>query len=401
MKVAYFDAFSGASGDMILGALLDAGLDLRKLEAALTPLGVGELRLEACKESRLGIQGTRFIVHAGQGQSRSHRSWADIRRLLERADLPGRTRQRAIDIFSRLAAAEAAVHGTSPEAVHFHEVGAVDSIVDIVGAAAALELLAIECVYCSPLPTGCGTVSCDHGTFPVPAPATAELLRGVPIAPSAEEGELTTPTGAAILTTLAAAFGPLPAMTIQAVGYGAGSRQGRALPNLLRVFVGELAAESGSVAGVPALEADTVWVIETNLDDTTAEVVADAAQRLLAAGALDVYTVPITMKKGRSGLLLACLAHEAERLRCEQVIFEHTGTFGLRRYLATRSMLRRRHQTVRTRYGEVRVKLGLRGDEVVRAAPEFEDCRRAAEAAGVSVQEVMREALRLYGAAEP
>lgn len=399
MKVAYFDAFSGAAGDMIVAALVDAGCDRAALESTLAGLDVGHYRLEFKREVRRGLAATRFIVHLEHGHDHHHRGLADIRRIIEKGRLPGAAGERALRIFQRLAEAEAEVHGTSPEDVHFHEVGAVDSIVDVVGATVALELLGIGRVTCSPIPVGSGTVRCAHGVFPVPAPATALLLKGVPLRPAPgcpdgeESGELTTPTGAAVLTALAESFGEMPPMTLGSVGCGAGAREGRHAPNVLRVFVGE--------AGAGGLDADAVWQIETNLDDTTAEVVADASTRLLAAGALDVFAAPVTMKKGRSGILLACLAHDAERAECERVLLEHTGTFGLRRWRCERSMLGRRHETVRTPYGEVQLKIGLRGEAVVRVAPEFEDCRRAADAAGVSVQTVMQEALRRYGGSAP
>lgn len=386
MKTAYFDAFSGASGDMILGSLVDAGLDLAALESALGSLGVHGYRLEARKETRLGIAATRLEVHLESGHDHTHRHLSHIRQIIEAATLPGRAAERALAVFTRLAEAEARVHGTTAEKVHFHEVGAVDAIVDIVGAAVALELMGVGRVVSSPLPTGGGTVTCAHGVMPVPAPATAELLKGVPLRPSLEQKELTTPTGAAILTTLADAFGDVPTMRIEAIGYGAGQRQGQTVANVLRVLIGSDVADG--------LAGDTIWVIETNLDDTTGEVVADASRRLMEAGALDVFTTPILMKKGRPGLLLRCLAHEDTRGRIEQLIFEHTGTFGLRRSQWTRSMLGRRHETVQTPYGAVRVKLGLRGDDVLRVAPEYEDCRSAAEAHGVSVQQVMQEAIR-------
>jgi len=394
MKIAYFDAFSGAAGDMVLAALVDAGLDPAALEAALSTLKVGHWHIETRPETRHGLAATRLVVHLEEGHDSSHRRLGDIREIIGRADLPGSSAERAVAIFTRLAEAEAKVHGTTVEKVHFHEVGAVDSIVDIVGAAAALELMGIERVSASAIPTGGGTVRCRHGLIPVPAPATAELLKGVPLRPSTEQHELTTPTGAAILTTLCESFGPMPEMSIESVGYGAGKCEGKQLPNLLRVFIGRTADNDG-------LEADTVWVIETNLDDVTAEVVADASRRLMEAGALDVFSTPITMKKGRSGLLLRCLVHEDRRGEIEQLIFEHTGTFGLRRSQWSRSMLARRHETVQTRYGPVRVKLGLSGQRVVRVAPEFEDCRQAAERAGVSLQRVMQETMRRYeGAGE-
>jgi uncharacterized protein (TIGR00299 family) protein len=395
MKIAYFDAFSGAAGDMIVAALLAAGCDRQPLHDALSALEVGHWSLDVHEEVRRGITATRFVVNLEAGHDHHHRTWADIRAIIQAADLPGRSADLAIRIFTRLAEAEARVHGTDPDKVHFHEVGAVDSIIDIVGAAVALDLMGIERIVCSPIPTGSGTVTCAHGELPVPAPATMELLQGVPTRPGPGAatgeplGELTTPTGAAILATLAESFGPQPAMVPEAVGYGAGTRQGKHAPNVLRVVIGQAACDDG-------LAADGVWVVEATLDDTSAEIVADAANRLLAAGALDVTTSAVTMKKGRTGLVLSCLVHDAERAACEQALFDHTSTFGVRRHWCERTMLRRRHETVETQWGAVRVKLGLRGDAVIRVAPEFEDCRAVAEAASVSVQQVMQDALARY-----
>lgn len=390
MKIAYFDAFAGAAGDMIVAALLDAGCDFAALEQALATLRLHRYRLETRREKRRGIMASRFIVHLEDGHDHHHRTWADIRKIIDAARLPGRAAERAKAIFQRLAEAEAAVHGSQPDAVHFHEVGAVDSIIDIVGAAVALELMGIDRVACSGLPLGGGTVETAHGTLPVPAPATARLLAGVPVRPSLEQQEVTTPTGAAILTTLAESYGPAPTMTLQAVGNGAGSRVGEHVANILRVFVGEAETDAG-------LQADGVWVIETNLDDATAEVVADASERLMAAGAVDVFSMPIVMKKGRAAVLVTCLAHESERAAVEAALLAHTGTFGLRRHWCTRSMLHREFRKVTTPHGEVRMKIGRRGDEVVLATPEYEDCRRVAEAVGVPVREVMRLAAAEFG----
>ena len=248
--------------------------------------------------------------------------------MIDAAALPQRAARRAKAIFQKLAEAEAAVHGSTADEVHFHEVGAVDSIVDIVGAAVALELLDIERVYCSPIPPGSGMVRCDHGLMPVPAPATALLLRGVPTRECPETGELTTPTGAAILATLAEEFGPMPPMVSQAVGVGTGTRPGKTIPNILRVFIGQQSPEDAA-ADDAGLDHDSVSVIEANLDDATPEIIADAAVRLLAAGALDVYTTPITMKKGRSGVMLSCLTHADRLAQLTRLMLEHTTTFGL------------------------------------------------------------------------
>lgn len=318
--------------------------------------------------------------------------------MIDDANLPERAAQRAKAVFQRLAEAEATVHGTTPDKVHFHEVGAVDSIVDIVGAALALELLGIEQIYSAPIPLGSGSVRCAHGVMPVPAPATALLLRGVPTRQSPESGELTTPTGAAILTTLAEKFGPMPSMTPEAIGTGTGSRPGKQIPNILRVFIGQAATAESSKTGAEAddYDHDVVTVLETNLDDSTPEIIADAATRLLAAGALDVYTTPVTMKKGRSGVMLSCLTHADRQAELVRLMLEHTTTFGVRHYETRRTMLRRRHETVTTPYGRVRMKIGLCGETVVRAVPEFEDCRRIAEAAGVSVQQVMQAAITAW-----
>lgn len=287
-----------------------------------------------------------------------------------------------------MAEAEAKVHGTSVENVHFHEVGAVDSILDIVGAVCALELLSVDSVFCSPIPTGSGVVHCAHGVMPVPAPATAELLTGVPLATCDESGELTTPTAAAVLTTLAESFGPLPAMTIGAIGYGAGSREGQTRPNVLRVLVGE-AAESG--------DTDEILVLETNVDDASPEVVGYCMERLMAAGALDVYAVPIHMKKWRTGVTLSVLCEHARAPDLERIMFAETTTFGVRRYGVLRSTMQRRVETVSTPYGDIRVKVGERSG-VVSVGPEFEDCREAARRHSVALRTVMTAAQSAWSA---
>lgn len=292
-------------------------------------------------------------------------------------------------IFTRLAQAEAAVHGIAVEQVHFHEIGAADAIVDIVGACAGLEALGLEAIVCSPIPTGHGTVECEHGLLPVPAPATAELLRGVPLSACDEPAELTTPTGAAILTTLADSFGPLPALRIEAIGYGAGNRENRSRPNLLRLIIGQVASQ-------PAGQQDHAVVLETQVDDATGQAVAHACERLLEAGALDVFVVPIIMKKGRPGQLLTVLCRPEDVSTLEAIIFGETTTFGVRRHGCLRTKLTREHVTVGTRFGPIRVKLGRHGDQVVRVWPEYDDCAAAARKSGVALRTVQDAALHAW-----
>jgi len=389
MKLAYFDCFAGAAGDMIVGAVLDAGLEIDRLRAELAKLKLPGCSVSAEKVRRAGLAGTKFTV-AVEPADQPNRNLADVVAIIEAADLPPRAAERAKAIFARLAEAEARVHGTSPEHVHFHEVGAVDSIVDVVAAAVGIELLGIDKVICSPIPVGSGTVTTAHGVLPVPAPATAELLKGFPTAePEAPplSGELTTPTAAAVLTTLAERFGPMPAMEIEAVGYGAGSRDPGDMPNLLRVLIG---AESGAGA------ADTAVELSANLDDCTGEVLAATVEKLLAAGCVDAWCTPIYMKKSRPAWMLSVLCPPGEVQRAEQIIFAETTTLGIRRRVCGRSRLGRRHVTVETRYGAIRVKVGSLGGREMTASPEFSDCQAAAEAHGAAVKEVIAAAVQAY-----
>ena len=304
--------------------------------------------------------------------------------MIDAAGLPDRVADRAKRIFERLGAAEAKVHRVDVQQVHFHEVGAVDSIVDIVGACCAIELLGIDRVLCSPIPLGSGMVRCEHGMMPVPAPATAELMRGVPVREVQIKGEATTPTAAAIFTTLSEGFGPMPAMSVQAIGYGAGTREGGSVPNLLRVMVGELAVGEG--------DTDAVVELAANVDDCTGEVLGATLEALLAGGALDAWASPIVMKKSRPAWQLCALCKPADADALERIFFTQTTTFGVRRGNWTRSKLDRTHQVVETAYGPVRVKLGSLAGTLVTASPEFEDCRQAAQAHHVSVREVMAAA---------
>jgi uncharacterized protein (TIGR00299 family) protein len=381
-RIAYFDCFSGAAGDMIVAALLDAGADADAVRDGLAALNVGGYGLDIRNEQRQGLAGTRFDVQLADPEKQPHRHLSHIVDILEGSSLPASVRTGAEQVFRRLAEAEAAVHGTDISKVHFHEVGAVDAIVDIVGALLALENLGVTRVECSTIPTGSGTVRCAHGVLPVPAPATARLLVGVPIEAGHGAFEMTTPTGAALLTTLAKRFGPLPAMTVESMGYGAGGRDEPGHPNLLRVLVG-----GSDVVGT----ADEIVVLQTNLDDCSPELIAHCLEELLAAGALDAYAVPITMKKSRSGVMLTALAEPTSANALERVIWRETTSFGIRRHTARRAKLSRRHEVVATPYGDVRMKIGS-AEDFETAAPEFEDCRTAARQHGVAVRQVMQAA---------
>jgi len=393
MKIAYFDPFSGASGDMILGALVDAGASSRTLRAELRKLGLDGFSISARRVERSGIGAMKVTVKTRprDGGHGHHRHLPDILDIIAAADLPDGDKAKASAVFRRLAEAEARVHGCSIEEIHFHEVGAVDAIVDIVGAAIALRLLGIERVVCGPLRTGTGFVECAHGRLPLPAPATAELLQGVPSIGTDVEGELTTPTGAALLTTLADAFGPRPPMAVEAVGYGAGDARREVPPNLLRVFVGEAIAEAEA-----SDEADQVVVLEANLDDLSPEIAGHVMERLFDAGVLDAFLTPIQMKKCRPAFLLTVLVDPVASAATEELILTETTTFGVRRTLASRRKLRREWAKVATPHGAVRIKLGYLGDRLVQAAPEYEDCRAIANRRGLPLKTIYQAALDAF-----
>jgi len=388
MKLAYFDCFAGAAGDMIVGALLDAGLDFDALEAALGTMDLANYELSAETVRRGALAATKFDVAVGE--QHHHRGLADIEAIIDSGDLPGGSADTAKAVFARLAAAEAKVHGVSVEEVHFHEVGAVDSIVDIVATAVGLEMLGIEQVYCSAIPTGSGTVETAHGTLPIPAPATAELLIGAPVAEPVGDGpagEMTTPTAAAILTTLAAGYGLVPAMELSVVGCGAGTRESEHLPNVVRVLIGE-AGKDG--------DADSAVELAVNLDDCTGEVIGATIGKLLAVGAMDAWASPAVMKKSRPAWVLSVLCGPGDAPAMEEILFVETTTLGVRRRACSRTKLIRRHETVETPYGAIRVKIGARAGTDVTASPEFADAAAAAEANGVSIKEVLAAAVEAY-----
>jgi uncharacterized protein (TIGR00299 family) protein len=388
VKALHFDCFSGISGDMTLAALLDAGVDAETVRAGLDSLGL-PIRLEVEKVRKGGFAASFVRIEAPEQDT--HRFLPDVEEILARGNLTAPQRELALRIFRRLAEAEAAVHGMPLERVHFHEVGALDSIADIAGVAIALDLLGARRITSRSVPTGSGMVKCAHGLMPIPAPGTAELLKGVPLAPSTIKAELTTPTGAAILTTVVQEWVEQPLMTVERIGHGAGRREFPEQPNLLRVFVGTVASVSAG-----GTEEDRVWVLETNLDDLPAEVIGYCYDLLLAAGALDVFSTPIFMKKNRPGVLLSVLAEEVALPALEDILFRETTTLGIRRYPASRHKLQRRPCTVTTPWGPVRGKLGWREGRPPVFSPEYEDCARVARQEGVALREVFARAEQAY-----
>lgn len=381
MTICYFDAFSGIAGDMTVGALLDAGANAEALIAALDSLSTGA-SFEVEKTRRRGITASKFHVRVASARH-SHRHLHSILDMIDTASLTPRARDHARKIFIKLGEAEAAVHGVPVEKVHFHEVGAVDSIADIVGASVALDLLGVDAIESSAVNTGSGTVKTEHGILPVPAPATALLLKGCPVYARGPEMELTTPTGAAILAALAQRFGPMPALRIASIGYGAGDRDFAEHANVLRCVIGQASGAS---------ESTLISVLEANLDDASPQVLGYAMDRLIAAGALDVSLSPVTMKKNRPGTLLRVLASPGDQEKLAELIFAETPTLGLRIYPAERRVQARSFAEVQTEWGPVRIKVAANGE----FAPEYEDCRVLAEKSGVPLRKVLAEAGFLY-----
>jgi len=395
MTIAFFDCYNGISGDMALGALVDVGLDVAELQRGLASLPIEgyEIRAEAVK--RQGIRATRVDVVVDETKD-IRRTLGDVNAILDGSQLPERVRTRAREAFRRLAEAEALVHRRPIERIHFHEVGAIDAIVDITGAMLGVELLGIERVFASPLAVGQGTIQCQHGQLPVPAPATAEILRGVPIYSGGIEAELTTPTGAAIIATLAERFGPLPPMRPSRIGYGAGQREIAHQTNCLRVILGEAVAEKVGVAPSGELaahtESETLYLLETEIDDMSPELYSSLIERLFCEGVLDVHWTPVQMKKNRPGVSLQVLADAAHRDAAATVIFRETSTFGLRVLAVERYCLRRSFDTITTPFGPVRVKLGYWGEQLLKVTPEYEGCRRIAAARGIPIGRVYQAA---------
>jgi pyridinium-3,5-bisthiocarboxylic acid mononucleotide nickel chelatase len=380
VRVAHFDCFSGISGDMVLGAVIDAGVPVEAIQAALDSLGL-PIKLEVERVKRCGFAATKATVDAKDEEN--YRFLPDIEAILAKATLTPRQRELATTIFRKIAVAEAAVHGMPLERVHFHEVGALDSIADIVGAAVGLDLLGVERFTSSPVPTGSGTVKAAHGIMPVPAPGTLELLKGVPLASSSVQFELTTPTGAAILTSVVTAYSATPEMTVERVGHGAGTKDFLDRPNILRLLVGHAEPERQR-----ASETDTVVVLETNLDDIAPEIIGYCFESLFAAGALDVFAMPIQMKKNRPGVLLSVICEPAKVPELEAILFRETATFGIRRHTAERSKLQREAITFETPWGPVKAKRGWRSDGFEVITPEYEDCARIAREHTIALRDV-------------
>ncbi len=435
MKTLYLDIFSGVSGDMFVAALLDLGIDAHQFEHQLEKLRLGDYHLHISRQEKSGIAGVKFDVHLadhhdhghnhehshhrddhhhhehghGHGHSHAHehehedhhhhgenRTFGEIKELISKSSLSEWVKKKSVAVFQRIADAEGKIHGKPPEQVHFHEVGAVDSIVDIVGASIALEMLGKPRVLSAPVVEGVGWIDCAHGRFPIPAPATLAILgaRGVAVTQCDEPHELVTPTGAALLAEFVENFGPMQGLVAEKIGFGLGTRTNKTRPNVLRAILGT----SNSELRTPNSEAhdwetDTIAVLETNLDDISAEVLGNFVERALAAGALDVFHTPIQMKKNRPGVLLTVLCVEIDADKFSEMILRETSAFGVRRHSAERRKLHREFTTVKTPFGEVTVKIGKLDGKIVQAAPEFESCKKAAEKAGVPLKEVYEAAL--------
>lgn len=391
MKVAYLDCSTGISGDMTLGALLDAGVDRQIIQDAIQSLNLPGVDLQINEVMQSCFRATHVVVN--HPEQHAHRHYSDIVAILDQASgLSPSSRSLAQQIFLAVAEAEAKVHGSSVEKIHFHEVGAIDSIVDIVGAAVGFDALGCDQVQCSPLPTGRGQVLIDHGICTVPTPGTAELLKGIPLQDVPIDAELTTPTGAAIAKTIVDQFGPLPAMTISEVGYGAGTMKFASRANLLRLFVGELKTPAGT---------DEVCLLETNLDDVSGEVIGHTQSRLLEAGANDVYTIPIQMKKNRPAVILSVICQPADRERLEQIIFDETGTLGIRRQSLWRSTLTRQAHTVVTQFGSVLGKVAWHRNGQPSFSPEFDSCSEISTTIGKPLREIYRAAISAFQSEQP
>lgn len=406
MRIAYLECFAGISGDMFLGALVDAGVDPKLLHDAVASLNVGAI-LEIEKVDRSGINASNVRVrvdgtsaetaasasHAHHHSHHEHhhhgRSLSVIRTMIENAPLAAAAKATAIRAFELLGESEAKIHNVPIESIHFHEVGAVDSIVDIVAGAVGAHALNVDSWICSPLNVGGGTVECSHGTFPVPAPATMDLLQGVPTYSSGIQMELVTPTGAALVRALNCTFGPAPAMSVDKIGYGAGSRNPKRFPNVVRLSLGD-SSEIASIAG------DTVVVMETAVDDLNPQILGDFTERVLQAGALDVMCSSVHMKKNRLATLITILCDRVHTEPIQQLLFRETSTLGVRIREERRVCLDRKFVNVRTQWGEIRIKIGLLNGAEVNAAPEYEDCRRCAAEHSVPLKVVMQSALAIY-----
>lgn len=387
MKTAYFDCFSGISGDMILAALLDAGLDEAcfRTELAKLPDIKFDLKISEVVKHGISAADVDVIIY----EDHHHRRLKDIEDIINRSELSDGVKSGAINVFRRLADAEAKVHGTTPDDVHFHEVGAVDAIVDITGTIIGLEMLGIEKVFASPLPMGHGFVKAAHGIIPIPAPATVELLSGIPVYSTGIEGELVTPTGAALISTIASGFSGIPAMTLQKSGYGAGKKD-FGIPNVLRVLIGETAEKPQSIPS------HKVAILETNIDDMNPEFYDSLYEKLFKAGVLDVYVSPVQMKKNRPASLLCAICPPDKVDTAAEIILRNTTSFGVRISSAERRCLDRTWETVPTSYGDIRIKVGMLNGETITVSPEYEDCKAAAQRHDIPLKKVYEAAHYAY-----
>lgn len=396
MKVLYYDCFAGISGDMNLGALLDLGVDSKYLLKELGKLPIDSYKIKISRDKRGGISGTKFdvIVPSREKTSSRHhlreRTFRDIIKIIKQSKLSANVKKISLDIFTRLARTEAKIHGHKTEDVHFHEVGAIDSIVDIVGAAICLDYLKVDKIISSPLQLGSGIIHCSHGTLPVPAPATAEILKSIPVKTGLVPFEATTPTGAAIIASIASAFTEKIDFTPQKIGYGLGSKDS-SVPNILRVFLGEMSATKTNSFNAETGEA---VIIECNIDDMNPELYDNLMELLFAAGAHDVFFTPIIMKKSRPAITVSVLCDAGKQKAMEQILWLNSSTFGLRFHKVSKTMLKREIVKVKTRYGEISLKKGFLNGRMIKAKPEYEDCRRLAKENGVSIHEIY-ESIRL------
>jgi uncharacterized protein (TIGR00299 family) protein len=388
-KICYFDCFAGASGNMILGALIDLGLDLDYLKQELKKLNLSGYAIDVSKAMRNSLSGTLFTVKVDK-QEHHHRTLKDILNLINQSDLETAVKEKASSMFQRLGEIEAAIHHKPVKEVAFHEVGAVDSIIDIVGTAIALHWFKIDEFACSPINVGSGTVECHHGTLPVPAPATVELLRGIPVYSSGIECELVTPTGALIISSYVKNFGALPAMIIEKVGYGAGQKDLQHFPNLLRIFIGKRNKD------IDKLQEDETVIIEANIDDMNPENFGYCQERLFNEGALDVFFTPIIMKKGRPATKITVIAPLELRDKMFELLFQETTTIGLRYYSTWRKKLLRENIMVDTPFGKVEIKVARLGKKIMNAAPEYESCYKIAKEKGIALKEVQHQAMKSF-----
>jgi uncharacterized protein (TIGR00299 family) protein len=401
LKIAYFDCFSGISGDMCLGAVVDAGISIRELEKELQKIPVRGFNLVAKKVKRARFGATKVdVIQGAKSKEQRAKTWKDIEKIIQKSSLSQEIKQKGLKIFKRIFEAEAKVHGEIFDKVHLHELGAIDCIIDVFGTIIGLKILGIEKVYSSPVNLGSGFVKTEAEILPVPAPATAEILKKVPVYSKNISFELTTPTGAAILKELSSGFGDIPLMDIEKIGIGAGSRDFKDRPNVLRIFIGNPPS--------PLLAKGVKWefldkrvtVIETNIDDMNPQLYEYVMEQLFKAGALDVYLSQIIMKKGRPGIKFTVLCNEEQREDLMKIVLKETSSIGLRSYETKRRVLQREIKTIDTEFGKVKVKFSKLGDKILKVAPEYEDCKRIAKKLDIPLIEVMekiKKDLRIRG----